>query len=55
VLSQCHAEGRVTAAQHVDHVVPREQGGSDDWANLQALCASCHSRKTALEDGGFGR
>lgn len=23
-------------------------------SNLQALCKSCHSRKTALHDGGFG-
>ena len=26
-----------------------------DPANLQALCHSCHARKTAHMDGGFGR
>src|ERR1700733_430630 len=26
-----------------------------DAANHQALCSSCAGRKTALEDGGFGR
>ena len=26
-----------------------------DERNLQALCHECHSRKTATEDGGFGR
>lgn len=41
-------------ASHVDHIVPRRQGGTDDVANLQALCWSCHSRKTATVDGGFG-
>lgn len=40
---------------HVDHVVPRARGGTDDDSNLQTLCASCHSAKTATEDGGFGR
>jgi 5-methylcytosine-specific restriction protein A len=39
---------------HVDHIVPRSGGGRDGWANLQTLCASCHSRKTATYDGGFG-
>jgi len=42
---------------HVDHVRPHR--GIDalrlDPANLQTLCVSCHSRKTATADGGFGR
>lgn len=38
----------------VDHVVPRHRGGTDHPANLQPLCARCHSRKTASEDGGYG-
>lgn len=42
-------------ARHVDHVVPRRAGGSDAPANLQLLCGRCHSRKTNLRDGGFGR
>jgi 5-methylcytosine-specific restriction protein A len=34
----------------VDHVVPVAQGGAR-WSedNLQTLCKSCHSRKTARE------
>jgi len=48
-------DGRIEIATHVDHVVPRSAGGTDAWSNLQPLCASCHSRKTALHDGGFGR
>jgi len=35
---------------HVDHIVPREQGGSDDDSNLQLLCDDpCHKAKTAAE------
>ena len=41
-------------ATHVDHIVPRRRGGMDDESNLQGLCASCHSRKTCRQDGGFG-
>ena len=39
---------------HVDHVVARERGGTEDSGNLQTLCARHHSRKTAQLDGGFG-
>lgn len=43
------------AAQVVDHVVPLSKGGAKfAAANLQPLCARCHNRKTATEDGGFG-
>jgi 5-methylcytosine-specific restriction protein A len=39
---------------HLDHIVPRAQGGNDDPSNLQWLGRSCHSKKTAGQDGGFG-
>ena len=32
-------------ALEVDHILPRNHGGSDDMANLQALCYSCNSMK----------
>ena len=50
----CAMPGCGKPAEHVDHVVPKAQGGSDDIENLQALCPACHSRKTVLQDGGFG-
>ncbi len=37
---------------HMDHIVPRSRGGSDDWANLQTLCASCHSRRDVVVAAG---
>lgn len=34
---------------HIDHRIPREQGGSNDESNLQPLCFECHKAKTADE------
>ena len=51
-----HAErGEVVEATEVDHVVPLRAGGANNFENLQALCKRCHSRKTALDDGRWGR
>ncbi len=41
--------GQVIQATEVDHKVPRREGGSDEWSNLQALCKHCHSKKGAKE------
>jgi 5-methylcytosine-specific restriction endonuclease McrA len=49
---ECFKAGRVTPANHVDH---RDGNPDNDaWGNLDSLCASCHSRKTATQDGGYG-
>jgi 5-methylcytosine-specific restriction enzyme A len=44
-------------ATDVDHKVPSRGDMNLHWQsdNWQSLCKSCHSRKTAAEDGGFGR
>ena len=51
----CMSSGCERPSEEVDHIVPRAQGGADSGANLQGLCKTHHSRKTAREDGGFGR
>lgn len=46
----CVAAGVPTPAVCVDHIVPIAQGGDNEPANLQPLCASCHARKTRTEN-----
>lgn len=43
----CGVPGCDRQASHVDHIRPRSEGGPDSLANLRALCASCHNRRTA--------
>lgn len=54
----CEEEGIVGLASETDHRIPVT--GPDDplfWepTNHQSLCGMHHRRKTATEDGGFGR
>lgn len=49
---ECSRADRVTAATVVDHADDDSWNNAPD--NLQPLCAPCHGRKTAGEDGGFG-
>ncbi|MEC1996447.1 HNH endonuclease signature motif containing protein, partial [Bacillus subtilis] len=52
----CMMEGRRVPATVVDHIKPHKGDKKLFWdsGNWQPLCAPCHSRKTAKEDGGFG-
>ena len=53
---ECHRQGRLTKATVVDHIIPIRQGGPAlDEGNLQALCASCHSRKSVDEGSRYGK
>ncbi len=40
-------------ALEVDHILPRNKGGSDDLENLQSLCYSCNSMKRDRDDTDF--
>ena len=46
---QCQQAGRVEPATVRDHIVPLAEGGTEDPANVQPLCAACHARKTERE------
>lgn len=57
-LCRMHEQlGQCVPATVVDHVVPHRGDRALFWdaANWQSLCRTCHDRKTATEDGGFGR
>jgi 5-methylcytosine-specific restriction protein A len=51
----CEAEGVLTPATVVDHIVARTKGGSDHEDNLQALCHRHHNVKGIAHDGLLGR
>jgi 5-methylcytosine-specific restriction endonuclease McrA len=41
-------------ALEVDHITPRNKGGTDEMANLQALCFSCNAMKRDRDGTDFG-
>lgn len=46
-----HCRGTHSArAIEIDHVLPLEDGGLDEPANLQPLCHGCHAIKTQAEN-----
>lgn len=47
---------RITPAVVVDHIIPHRGDMNLFWdrGNWQSMAKTCHDRKTAKEDGGFG-
>lgn len=37
-----------SAAENIDHVVPRSRGGTHTWGNVVAACRPCNNRKQDL-------
>ena len=54
--SPTHGPHNRPRATDVDHIDGTGRTGTHAYNtnNLQALCHSCHARKTAQNDGGFG-
>ena len=54
---RCEHVGKTVPATVVDHITPHHDNQDLFWnsSNWQPLCKRCHDRKTAAEDGGFGR
>lgn len=48
------AAGELIRATEVDHILARRHGGPDDHSNLRSLCKSHHSRRTAIDQSGWG-
>lgn len=48
---ECKRQGRVNTGNHVDHIKPKAQGGTDADENLQTLCRPHHDEKTARDAG----
>jgi 5-methylcytosine-specific restriction endonuclease McrA len=44
-----------SAAENIDHVIPRSKGGAHAWDNVVAACRPCNTRKRdrMLEDSGM--
>ena len=56
LCAECERNGVIRTASVVDHVDPHRGDATVFWdeSRWQALCASCHGKKTVAKDGGFG-
>lgn len=54
---ECKFKGAIKAATVVDHIEAHKGDEGLFWnqSNWQPLCKECHDRKTAKEDGRFGK
>ena len=48
-----YCRGRLPNASHIDHILPVNQGGTNERENLQLLCPGCNLRKSDRNDAEF--
>ena len=51
----CKKYGRLVRAEHVHHIKPLAEGGSNDISNLICLCHRCHSKIHAERGDYMGK
>jgi len=49
----CKGDGKFTPATVAHHKIKITDGGTNDWDNMTALCAPCHSRLHAKQHDYF--
>jgi len=54
LCEECQQRGKIVSAEEVHHITPLSKGGTNDCANLMALCTPCHSAITTREGGRWG-
>ena len=55
LCEECLKRGVYTPTEHVHHIVPLSEGGTNEEENLMALCRPCHSRIHAERGDRWGR
>jgi len=46
ICEKCLNGGQLVAASEVHHIVPLDEGGTNEFENLMSLCRKCHARMT---------
>jgi 5-methylcytosine-specific restriction enzyme A len=49
LCAECRRQGRVREWNELDHIVPLNEGGTNEDSNYQGLCFDCHRIKTDEE------
>ena len=55
LCEDCQAEGKITIAKVVDHIIPLSKGGPDTDDNTRNLCDEHNQKRTAEQFGTKGR